>query len=233
LLCDATPGTGTDEVCNGLDDDCDGVADEPKESPGTHPSYVHDEVVKLRDNLWIYTYEASRVDADATKPGIVTTRTCSRAGVLPWTNVTYTEAQTACQSVGMQLCNLNDWVLGCRGSNDCAWGTSSSCDSYNEGTCNSHDPGTNPGETESDELKPTGAKSSCYIDFGSAGKVYDMSGNAKEWTVGAQSPGQNPLRGGSYNNNPEALRCDFDFNLAAADVRLPNVGFRCCSSAAP
>ncbi|HET8932687.1 MAG TPA: MopE-related protein [Polyangiales bacterium] len=232
LSCDAVPGTGSDEVCNGLDDDCDGMADEPKESPGTHPSYVHDDVVKLSDNLWIYAYEASRVDADATKSGIVTTRTCSRAGVLPWTNVTYAEAQTACGTVGMQLCNLNDWVSGCRGGNNCDWGTSS-CDSYNDGTCNAHDPSTEAGQTETDALKTTGGKSSCFVDFGSAGKVFDMSGNAKEWTVGNQSPNQNPLRGGSYNNNPEALRCDFDFNVAPADLRLPNVGFRCCSDTEP
>ena len=233
LSCDAVPGTGSDEICNGLDDDCDGMADEPRDNPGSSPSYVRDDVVKLRDDLWIYAYEASRVDADATKPGIVTARTCSRAGVLPWTNVTYTEAATACASVGMGLCNLADWVSGCRGGNNCAWGTSSTCNTYETGTCNAHDPNTDAGDVETDALAPTGGSSDCFMDFGSAGKVYDMSGNAKEWTIGAGSPNENPLRGGSYNNNPEALRCDFDFNIAPADVRLPNVGFRCCSSVEP
>jgi hypothetical protein len=233
LSCDATPGTGSDEICNGLDDDCDGMVDEPKDNPGTQPSYVHDAVVKLKDNLWMYAFEASRVDASDTAPGIVSTRTCSRAGILPWTNVTYTEAAAACQTVGMTLCNLNDWVDACKGGNTCAWGASSSCDSYVEGICNAHDPNTAPGETESDALKPAGSSKNCYQDFAAAGKVYDLSGNAREWTIGDQSPDQNPLRGGSYNNNPEALRCDFDFNLATADLRLPNVGFRCCGSAAP
>jgi formylglycine-generating enzyme required for sulfatase activity len=60
-----------------------------------------------------------------------------------------------------------------------------------------------------------------------------MSGNAKEWTTGPMSPDENPLRGGSYNNLPGGLRCDFDFSLAEDDVRLPNVGFRCCSDGNP
>ncbi|HTU62802.1 MAG TPA: MopE-related protein, partial [Polyangiales bacterium] len=50
LSCDAVPGSGGDEICNGLDDDCDGMADEPRDNPGTSPSYVRDEVVKLRDD---------------------------------------------------------------------------------------------------------------------------------------------------------------------------------------
>jgi len=29
------------------------------------------------------------------------------------------------------------------------------------------------------------------------------------------------------------MRCDFDFTVAAAGLRLPNVGFRCCSTTAP
>jgi hypothetical protein len=233
LICDATPGSGGDEICNGVDDDCDGMIDEPKDNAGTSPSYVRDDLVKLRDNLWIYAYEASRVDAEADKPGIVTTRTCSRAGVLPWTNVTFDEAKKACDSVGMQLCNLGDWVRGCRGGNDCTWGSSSSCTSYEQGACNGLDTSTQPGETEPDALKPTGSSADCYIDFGDAGKVYDMSGNAKEWATGDKSPNENPLRGGSYNNNQEALRCEFDFNVAPADVRFPNVGFRCCTSVEP
>jgi hypothetical protein len=232
LLCDATPGPAADEICNGLDDDCDGMVDEPKDNPGTNPSYVHDDVVKVRNDLWIYTYEASRVDADWNKPGIITARTCSRAGVLPWTNVTYVEATKACQSVGMKLCSLSDWMSACQGGMSCTW-SASSCTSYEQGSCNGHAASTAAGETETDVLKPTGSNPNCYTQFGGAGRAYDLSGNAKEWTVGDQSPDANPLRGGSYNNNPEALRCDFDFNLAGADLRLPNVGFRCCSNVEP
>jgi MYXO-CTERM domain-containing protein len=232
LSCNAKPGTGSDEFCNGLDDDCDGMADEPKDNPGSAPSYVRDDVVKVRDDLWIYAYEASRVDADATKEGIVSARTCSRAGVLPWVNVTYSEAQAACDTVGMRLCAVGEWESSCKGGNDCGWGAGSSCSAYNQGTCNGHDASTDVGDAETDALKPAGSSSDCYVDLGS-GRVFDLSGNAKEWTVGDRSPDENPLRGGSFNNNPEALRCDFDFNVAPAELRLPNVGFRCCSDFEP
>jgi formylglycine-generating enzyme required for sulfatase activity len=61
-----------------------------------------------------------------------------------------------------------------------------------------------------------------------------MSGNAKEWTTRpGSSPDANPLLGGSYNNLPGGMTCAFDFSLAAPDVRLRNVGFRCCSTTAP
>lgn len=234
LVCDAVPLEPGQEVCNGKDDDCDGMADEPKGTPGTNPSYVQDDVVKVKDGLWMYKYEASRVDADDQKEGIINSRTCSRAGVLPWTNVTYTEADNACKSVNMTLCKLDDWVYACDGGDsNCKWSGASSCMSYTPGTCNGHDVDTQAGQSETDALKATGSLANCYTDFGSAGRVFDLSGNAKEWTTGMDSPGTNPLRGGSYNNGPEGLRCDFDFTLAAPDVRLPNVGFRCCSSAEP
>lgn len=232
LRCDATPGVPADETCNGKDDDCDGMADEPKGSPGSSPSYVKDDMVKLRDDLWIYKYEASRVDADANKQGIVSARTCSRAGVLPWTNVTYAEAADACNSVSMTLCGLNDWLFACQSGASCKWSTST-CSTYVEDTCNGHDIDTQAGQPDTDVLKPSGSKSDCYADFAAAGRVFDLSGNAKEWTRGPESPAKNPLRGGSYNNNAEGISCTFDFTLGAENLRLPNIGFRCCSNAEP
>ena len=233
LVCDAVPLNAGEEVCNGKDDDCDGMADEPKNTPGTNPSYVKDDVVKVRSDLWIYQYEASRVDANAQAQGIINTRSCSRRGVLPWTNVTYTEADAACKSVNMTLCTLDNWVHACEGGVDCGWSTAGSCGTYTQGTCNGHDASTQAGQSETDSLKITGGSPNCYSDFMADGRVFDLSGNAKEWTVGSGSPDRNPLRGGSYNNGPEGLRCDFDFTLGAPDLRLPNVGFRCCSNSEP
>jgi hypothetical protein len=234
MSCDATPAMPSDEVCNGKDDDCDGMVDEPKGTPGSNPSYVKDALVQVRSDLWIYQYEASRVDADDKTPGIVTTRTCSRAGVLPWTNVTYTEAMDACQSVNMTLCSLDDWMFACQSgsSKDCKWAVPS-CSDYDNGTCNGHNPDAQPGDPDNDMLKATGSASGCYADFGDAGHVFDMSGNAKEWSTGPNSPSTNPLRGGSYNNDAESLSCTFDFTLGQADLRLPNIGFRCCTNTAP
>lgn len=38
LICDGTPGTPTDETCNGIDDDCDGAIDEEIECPPCTPN---------------------------------------------------------------------------------------------------------------------------------------------------------------------------------------------------
>ncbi|HEY2733495.1 MAG TPA: MopE-related protein, partial [Polyangiales bacterium] len=246
LICDVKAvGQPGEEVCNGKDDDCDGMVDEPKSSPGSNPSYVKDDMVKVKDGLYIYAYEASRVDADGGSEGIISTRTCSRPGVLPWTNVTYDEAMSACQSIGLTLCQLNDWISACDGSSgSCQWAFTpadgSSCNTYSDNVagkrstgCNGHDITIMSGATDTDALAATGAKAQCYADFGADGKVFDLSGNAKEWTVGPMSPMQNPLRGGSYNNSPTGLRCDFDYTLGAPDLRLPNIGFRCCSNSEP
>jgi formylglycine-generating enzyme required for sulfatase activity len=145
----------------------------------------------------------------------------------------------------MTLCNLDDWLTACKGgSGNCNWSFTpadgSSCNSYSDDVpgkrsvgCNGHDITASAGATDTDALKATASKAECFADFGSAGKVFDLSGNAKEWTVSTMSPAQNPLRGGSYNNSPVGLRCDFDYTVGASDLRLPNIGFRCCADSEP
>jgi hypothetical protein len=248
LLCETkTKKQPTTEICDGKDNDCDGAIDEPKSAPGSNASYVVEDMVKIGSSLWVYTYEAGRPDATLSDPGVVSTRACSRKGVLPWTDVTYTEAVAACSAVGMQLCALADWINACQaGGGSCGWAytpASGSCNDYttaanaasmaSDSPCNEHYVNAQPGAPDTDALLPTGSKATCYAGFGAAGKVYDLSGNAKEWTTGPSSPAENPLRGGSYNNLPAGLRCDFDFSVGAPDLRLPNVGFRCCSTSAP
>jgi hypothetical protein len=240
LVCNVTePKAAGEEVCNGIDDDCDGMVDEPKSDPGMNPNYVQDDLVQVDTSLWVYKYEASRADATDTKTGILTTRSCSRAGVLPWTNLTFQQAKTACEAAGFSLCSVNDWSSACKGpSNDCTWSYTSSgnCQSYpsnGANACNGQDLGAQPGSPDTNALKPTGSLANCYTDYGSAGRVFDLSGNAKEWTTDTMSPTQNPLRGGSYSNAPSGLQCDFDFSVGGPDLHLPNVGFRCCTSVAP
>ena len=101
--------------------------------------------------------------------------------------------------------------------------------------CNGHNLTAAPGAPDTDALLTTGSLARCYVQRTGGEKVFDMSGNAKEWTSGLNASGDLVLRGGSYNNLPGGMRCDFDFAVAdpAGTVRLANLGFRCCSTSDP
>jgi hypothetical protein len=71
--------------------------------------------VSIGGGRQVMKWEASHPDATATAGGAVTTKACSRAGVLPWTNVTYGQARAACQALGagVDLCTEQDWHRAC------------------------------------------------------------------------------------------------------------------------
>ena len=79
---------------------------------------------------------------------------------------------------------------------------------------------------DQDDMLATAWNAACHAEHG-ANDVFDMSGNAKEWTT-ARAPNQNPLRGGSANNAINGLTCKLSFTLADNTFFFPNVGFRCC-----
>lgn len=227
------PPTVQPEVCNGQDDDCDGSTDEPcTADPINGSGCARDAWVKIPDytNIYIYAYEASRPDATDTSYGTSSTRACSVAGKMPWTNVTHGQAQTACAAIGGRLCKEAEWAKACQywsGSGGvCAWSYSENfeghdCHAYEATTCNGNDY-----TLGNDRVLPTGSLQYCYREHNSA-RVYDLSGNVKEW-VEARSSGVNPLRGGAMNNTAAGTRCDFNFTLANDSFRFLNAGFRCC-----
>lgn len=231
--CDA-PGIGSPraEQCNGLDDDCDGLTDETRITPGADPSYVHGAWTQYASGAWIMTYEASRPDATGSNPGLVGTRACSTVGVLPWTNLTAAQAENACEAAGGRLCGESEWQTACRSATgSCAWSYETGCDTYQPSACNGVDndidaatPGTQHG------LIPTGALAQCSAAWGTD-RIFDMSGNAREFTV-ARSPGNIPLRGGAYNNLAGGTGCAFDWTLVDASFAFVNAGFRCCFAGA-
>ncbi len=236
----AAVGTGTTEVCNGIDDDCDGLLDD--NTPGTwarvHPATGAD--------FWMQSYEASRPDSTATSQGSLTiaastTMLCSEPGRLPWTDILPADAALACTRVGGTLCTEAQWQRACETTVApvCLWsytGTSAVCRTYAPNSCNGNDFDTNTSLAgDQDALVATGSRALCHVGWtvsGSTAQIYDLSGNAQEWTQ-PRAAGVNPMRGGSYNDAAGGLQCGFSFEVASDTIHLPNVGFRCCRTSAP
>lgn len=69
-------GYPCEEACDGQDNDCDGVADEPRrdekgnDARGSNATYfVKPAIVQINTSLWVFQYEASRPNATDVEPG--------------------------------------------------------------------------------------------------------------------------------------------------------------------
>jgi hypothetical protein len=222
------PGT---EVCNGLDDDCDGKVDE-LDSASDRTSDDRLVYIAAR-NVTMFAHEASRYDASATDNGFDSTRRpCSVAGRKPWANITKEDAQTACGRIGTgwRLCTSTEWLDACNGSGNTTFPYGNA---YVGTTCNGDD------YTGSSTVA-TGTATACVSDTSTASgdELYDMSGNVREWVTNGTAF---ELRGGGYSTpsfqdnsvNPAVrrapgLQCDASVPAPTPPVRLPSVGFRCC-----
>jgi hypothetical protein len=226
VLPDPVPGAPSMETCNGVDDDCNGTVDDG----------ITDDMVLVTvgaTKFYIDRYEASRPDATGSDAGLLESRRCVKPAVLPWTYTTEAEAAAACQSTGARLCTETEMMLACAGTamNAYPYGAS-----YQPNTCNGLDYDGIPGGTNDNVLVPTGsaALSSCASSF----NVYDLSGNAAEWTstvTGNTGAPQNlniyVAKGGSYLTPALGLTCQFNLSRYAANAILPELGFRCCKNA--
>lgn len=236
LACD-TAGTGltcntsgappaqppSNERCNGKDDDCDGTTDE------NPPIGAIDTMVQV-GSFKIDAYEASRPDASAIAPGVISTRACSNPLTMPWSTVTKDQAAGACAAAGKRLCTSAEWETACVGASSFAYPYG---DIYQPNACNGNDYDANCTLPDEDALLPTGssygcptkpAQSSCRSSFG----AFDMSGNVKEWTATATNATAFKVRGGAYDSPPGGLACRFDFVSMEPSFAFPNLGFRCC-----
>jgi hypothetical protein len=250
---------GKDNDCDGVvDESWDSPAGAPACDGGPCRG-VRDEVAHVTASgadFYVYRYEASRADATADAEGTAEARACSRnpgGGLRPWTNVTHAGAQAACAAAGMRLCRtvreadcgssrvtLDEWGLACSAGGICDGAARPypyAC-TYEAAVCNGQDAGRGG-------AAPTGSLAACTTgdldpQTPAVEAAHDMSGNLAEWTEdcrGTLSDGTGrkayTLRGGSFNNVAQALRCDFTALVVAENFAFADTGFRCCSSCAP
>jgi formylglycine-generating enzyme required for sulfatase activity len=126
--------------------------------------------------------------------------------------VSWFEARDACVAAGKRLCADSEWLTACRGPLDQAYPYG---DVYAASACNGN------GASAVD----TGSFPACEGAFNG---LFDLSGNAWEWTAGG---GTRRIRGGGWNVDgaPDFLSCD-TFQVDQPDwcYCLDNLGFRCC-----
>lgn len=220
-----------DEVCNGQDDNCNDITDENQDDAGSGTIGVRDSMVhvaRMALDFHIYRFEASRPGATVAEPGVYDHRACSQSNVLPWGSVTRDEAIEACAASGLRLCTEAEWDAVCYGTAAPAGGDDFPYgEPYDANACNGKD--MNPTCAFGDDCPvPTGSLATCD----SADGLFDLSGNVKEWTEDPEpdlppAAGYRP-RGGSFDNIPGSMSCDFKFTVLPTDFRHENLGFRCC-----
>jgi len=218
---DPVPGAPMNESCNGVDDDCNGTVDD-----GIADDMVHVTLGGL--DFWIDRYEASRPDATDKSAGLLGSRSCTKADVLPWTKVTHAAAADACASRGARLCTAAELQAACEGASARAYpyGTT-----YDPLACNGLDFDGVPGGADDDVVVPSGDAllAACVTADG----IHDLSGNVAEWssTQTGNTPGNIPIyqvRGGSYETPQQGLTCQFNLSRYAGTALLEDLGFRCC-----
>ena len=215
------PFSDIDDDCDGFDGDCDGVADED-----------HVDAFVNLGGVSIYAYEASRpgatdeavgvpVEPQDPRSGFIETRACSRAGVLPWSEVNWQGAADACAAAGARLCTPEEWARACGGAQNEAYPYGVR---YVADRCNGGENDTDPRRGgDQDELLPTGDMDRCERR-----RVYDLSGNLKEWVANPDID-LGPVRGGGYATNlPGGLTCNQETDLKPLEFRHDTIGFRCC-----
>jgi len=141
------------------------------------------------------------------------------AGAVPEGNLDLAAARQACTGRGLHLCSEQEWLQACAGSSQRRWPYGNV---YVPERC--HDE-SRARETNEGAAAPAGSNEGCVTPEG----IFDLSGNLWEWV--ARGDHQGVLVGGGWNVADGLGQCTARAR-AAASYRSPEVGARCCASAA-
>jgi hypothetical protein len=128
------------------------------------------------------------------------------SGQKPRTNVSWSDAMASCKAKNKRLCTSQEWAIGC--GSKFSYGKE-----YDPDACNTLSVDFAPRP-----LVTSGSLSKCKSPWG----LYDMIGNAAEWTQSQM------VHGGNSNRDGEDATCSKKSKRVPSSVD-PFVGFRCCA----
>ena len=142
----------------------------------------------------------------------------NKPGQLPKIAAAFSEADASCKKDGKRLCTEDEWEKTCRGPKNLRFPYG---DNFDPDACNTQDKQTNPRK-----ITVVGIFGTCKSGYG----VFDLSGNAAEWTTSPFEAGaaDRAVKGGSASRPGFDDRCSSRRRLAAGSHDV-NVGFRCCA----
>lgn len=225
--CQATARSNEDELCNGLDDDCNGRIDDGADCGRCPFNMVLLNIQGIPSGICVDMYEASRPDASDSSAGTNELYAVTQMGTIPWTGIASTDAaDQACRGAAINdlppneggipghtpekfLCESRFLEAACGAAYPYG-------EAFVAGACNDSTTGTT--------LQAAGASSTCCTAEG----VCDLSGNANELVV---RPNQGGF-GGSAEQTDADVACEFTPIAPGSPGAPPNaaLGFRCCAT---